>query len=95
MHAPHAATRCAALRPAHSQPRPRLDVRGRVQPSNPPAPSRQPDMHGATPPRRSMPMRAPIALPIRPPDDDRTPAKREAGEALKFVVIRVNRRRSG
>eukprot|EP00966_Prymnesium_polylepis_P009451 218003-Prymnesium_polylepis.1 len=40
----HAATRCAALRSAQATPR-----RPWEGPSNPPAPSLRPDMHGATP----------------------------------------------
>ena len=38
--------------------------------SSPPATLVRPDMHGATVPRRSIPIGAPFALPIRPPDDE-------------------------
>eukprot|EP00966_Prymnesium_polylepis_P277170 6404001-Prymnesium_polylepis.1 len=62
MHAPC----CDALRCAQAQPRPRSTSVGG---SSPPAPSLRPDMHGATGPRRSMPIGAPIALPVGPPDD--------------------------
>eukprot|EP00966_Prymnesium_polylepis_P022984 528455-Prymnesium_polylepis.1 len=35
-----------------------------------PTSSLRPDSHGATVPRRSIPIGAAFALPIRPPDDD-------------------------